>query len=378
MTLEEVRELQQRQLAASAAGGSEAAAAAKPPSPRTTPATLLTFEPWQERRLAMAHTEGRRRVAVGQLADSLGVDRRAVLDWFRAFPSRPRAERLALVEAAAEERRGMTPEERAKAVPMMPKATKNNKGREEGGGGAPEGRTRREREGWEDDDRDDAADADDAWANASGSVGRGGGAAASSQPPALPAPHVGVAAAAALRRLPAEVNRTLEAVYARTPYPGAEVMQSLYSLHRLPRPVAAAWFSLRRAADGRPQNPRKAAGAGAMAMGMGMAAQTAVRKADASGFVEDASVGRDVEDAWWLVGGVDGGGEGGGGGGGGDGSADAATANAAAVLSTAAAEAAAISAALASPQLRSSLPSPRKVKKAPTARPNREEGGETR
>jgi hypothetical protein len=37
------------------------------------------------------------------------------------------------------------------------------------------------------------------------------------------------------RRLPAEVLRTLEGVYGRSPWPSKEVVAGLFDLHRLPR-----------------------------------------------------------------------------------------------------------------------------------------------
>ena len=103
MTLDEMREMQRRELTASAAAPAPAAAAA-------ALSASSVLEPWQERRLAMAHAEGRRRVAVNDLAASLGLDRRACIDWWQAFPARPKEQREALLRAAGEERARMSAE----------------------------------------------------------------------------------------------------------------------------------------------------------------------------------------------------------------------------------------------------------------------------
>jgi len=62
------------------------------------------------------------------------------------------------------------------------------------------------------------------------------------------------------KKMAAEVGRTLEAVYARTPYPAPHTLKSLGELHRLPREAALAWFEERRAADGLPARAQPAEG----------------------------------------------------------------------------------------------------------------------
>ncbi|KAG1675688.1 hypothetical protein FOA52_002397 [Chlamydomonas sp. UWO 241] len=52
------------------------------------------------------------------------------------------------------------------------------------------------------------------------------------------------------KRLPAEVVRTLESIYSRSPFPSDDVIRGVWELHRLQRDVVLEWLGKRREVDG--------------------------------------------------------------------------------------------------------------------------------
>ena len=52
------------------------------------------------------------------------------------------------------------------------------------------------------------------------------------------------------KRMPADVIRTLESIYSRTPFPSNDVIKGVWELHRLSRETVVEWFVKRRESDG--------------------------------------------------------------------------------------------------------------------------------
>lgn len=52
------------------------------------------------------------------------------------------------------------------------------------------------------------------------------------------------------RRLSADIVRTLESIYARTPFPPDDVIKGMWDLHRVNRDTVLGWLQARRAQDG--------------------------------------------------------------------------------------------------------------------------------
>eukprot|EP00967_Tisochrysis_lutea_P122479 scaffold202689_cov27-Tisochrysis_lutea.AAC.1 len=52
------------------------------------------------------------------------------------------------------------------------------------------------------------------------------------------------------KKLSANALRTMESVYARTPFPSSDVIDGLWDLHKISRETALQWFIARRAQDG--------------------------------------------------------------------------------------------------------------------------------
>uniref|UniRef100_A0A383VKY2 Homeobox domain-containing protein n=1 Tax=Tetradesmus obliquus TaxID=3088 RepID=A0A383VKY2_TETOB len=214
----EVRRTQQQQQQAAAAAGSS---------------DDMDLLPWQEERLLLAAAGSKKKMQVQALALDLGLDRSQVLAWVAAFRGRPKQEQARLLAPLQQQ--------------IQQQQQQQSKQQQEA--------------------------ADPFWASPNSSSRAGAAAAAPAALPfSDPNPDTGYipfaarrdAAAAAGgssrkgRRLPAEVLRTLEGVYSRSPWPSKEVVAGLFDLHRLPRDIVLDWFEARRDMDGTPHNPRQA------------------------------------------------------------------------------------------------------------------------
>ncbi|KAI8474414.1 MAG: hypothetical protein J3K34DRAFT_493710 [Monoraphidium minutum] len=217
-----------------------------PREERGAAAEAEPLEAWQERRLAVAFAAGRRRASVQGLAAELGIDRSEVTAWFKARAALPKDARDA--------------EEAPLAAEVAAEAA------------AADARRAAERAR-----RAGGADGADGGGAAGARQARACGGEAAAAPPPPPAPLGSLLAPAkgpdtgfvpfkeragggggAPRRLAADVSRTLESLYSRSPYPSKELLQSACDMLRLPRDVAAEWFVQRRDVDGRPHDPRAA------------------------------------------------------------------------------------------------------------------------
>eukprot|EP00198_Chlamydomonas_reinhardtii_P010041 XP_001699378.1 predicted protein [Chlamydomonas reinhardtii] len=169
------------------------------------------LEQWQEERLQLAYSTGRRKANIQELARELDLDRAVVLAWFKEFSLRPAGEREAILTA----RRGED------AVRKVEQASR------------------------------DAAEAATGQAKADARIAEAAtgapGAAGSGFIPYFTRKQLG---ADKTKRISGEALRTLESIYDRTPFPSGDVVRGLYELHRLSRDVVSEWFAARRAADG--------------------------------------------------------------------------------------------------------------------------------
>jgi len=162
------------------------------------------LEQWQVVRLEQACTAGRRKVEIQSLAQELGVDRTTVLYWVKEFWKKPELERNAILAKRSNE--------------LQEAAAK--RGREEVlqavQGGNP--------------------------AQASKAKGEG-------FIPFYTRKEMGLTDTKT-KKLSANALRTMESVYARTPFPSSDVIDGLWDLHKISRETALQWFIARRAQDG--------------------------------------------------------------------------------------------------------------------------------
>ncbi|KAG2424068.1 hypothetical protein HYH02_015247 [Chlamydomonas schloesseri] len=171
------------------------------------------LEQWQEERLQLAYSVGRRKANIQELARELDLDRAVVLAWFKEFSLRPAGEREAILTA----RRG---EDAARKAQQASR---------------------------------DAAEAATGQAKADARVAQaaaGANGAAAGSTGFIPFFTRKQLGADKTKRISGEALRTLESIYDRTPFPSADVVRGLYELHRLSRDVVSEWFAARRAADG--------------------------------------------------------------------------------------------------------------------------------
>eukprot|EP00198_Chlamydomonas_reinhardtii_P010040 XP_001699377.1 predicted protein [Chlamydomonas reinhardtii] len=156
------------------------------------------LEQWQEERLQLAYSTGRRKANIQELARELDLDRAVVLAWFKEFSLRPAGEREAILTA----RRGED------AVRKVEQASR------------------------------DAAEAATGQAKADARIAEAAtgapGAAGSGFIPYFTRKQLG---ADKTKRISGEALRTLESIYDRTPFPSGDVVRGLYELHRLSRDV---------------------------------------------------------------------------------------------------------------------------------------------
>jgi hypothetical protein len=164
---------------------------------------------------------------VQSLALDLGLDRSEVLGWVADFRAKSKQEQARLL------------------APLQQQIQQQQQERQE---------QQQQKQQQQRQEQQEAA-ADPFWAASSSSSSSSNASAAAASPGALPFsapnPNTGYvpfgarrdAAAAGGRkgrRLPAEVLRTLEGVYGRSPWPSKEVVAGLFDLHRLPRWVGRA------------------------------------------------------------------------------------------------------------------------------------------
>ncbi|KAG2436647.1 hypothetical protein HXX76_006175 [Chlamydomonas incerta] len=169
------------------------------------------LEQWQEERLQLAYSTGRRKANIMELAREVDLDRAVVLAWFKEFSLRPAGEREAILTS----RRG---EDAARKADQASR---------------------------------DAAEAATGQAKADARIAEAAtgaaGAAGTGFIPYFTRKQLG---AEKTKRISGEALRTLESIYDRTPFPSGDVVRGLYELHRLSRDVVNEWFAARRAADG--------------------------------------------------------------------------------------------------------------------------------
>eukprot|EP00879_Flechtneria_rotunda_P019296 GHRR01020265.1.p1 GENE.GHRR01020265.1~~GHRR01020265.1.p1 ORF type:complete len:326 (+),score=132.15 GHRR01020265.1:213-1190(+) len=169
----------------------------------------LVLEPWQEEALLIAAASSKKKLQVQTLAANLGFDRSEVLAWLATFRAKPKQQQEQLlaplqqqIQRQQEQQQQIKQQEQQKRQQQQQQAAHSSSGQPGANQQLP-------------------------LSSPNPNTGfvpyadrRAGGAVVGSQKG---------------RRLPAEVLRTLEGVYDRSPWPSKEVVAGLFDLHRLPR-----------------------------------------------------------------------------------------------------------------------------------------------
>jgi hypothetical protein len=159
------------------------------------------LEDWQEAALKAAYArDGRRKMKIMELGAELGLDRTRILHWSKEFSQLPSQERLGILsqqQAVAEKERIKVERERVAEAAMNLKPHPDNV-----------------------------------------------------QPGFIPFFKRKEMGLEGRKRMPADVIRTLESIYSRTPFPSNEVIKGVWDLHRLSRETVLEWFVKRRETDG--------------------------------------------------------------------------------------------------------------------------------
>eukprot|EP00884_Botryococcus_braunii_P021713 jgi/Botrbrau1/8225/Bobra.0392s0021.1 len=171
-------------------------------------------------KLHRAYIQGKRHINVQNLCKEVGMERKAVLDWFKAFDALPESTREGALASARrsleeEEQRKRMKEERRAAFTFRPSGPRGEPGssRPQAAGGRP------------------GVPPQPSSSSSSSSF----------SPDWARTP--------ANKKLSAEVLATLEMVYQQSQYPSDEILKSLWDLHRLPRRRLVDWFAERRRRD---------------------------------------------------------------------------------------------------------------------------------